>query len=158
VVAEALAPLRTTYPDLELLVVGDGPDRARVEPLMPPWARLVGRVDHAALLEVYRAAWVAASASIAEGWNMTLTEAGACGTPAVATRIPGHTDAVADGVTGILADDVPGLTRAFARVLGDAELRSRFGAAAVGHAHRFTWDGAARSVLDLLEAQVPVAR
>ncbi len=36
---------------------------------------------------------------------MTLTEAAACGTPAVATRIPGHVDAVAEGVSGLLADD-----------------------------------------------------
>jgi len=151
VVAEALAPLRTKHPDLELLVVGDGPDRARLEPLLPEWARMAGRVDHDQLLDAYRRAWVVASASVVEGWNMTLTEAGACGTPAVATRIPGHSDAVADGVTGLLADDVTGLTRAFEQLLGDAELRARLGAAAVTHAHRFTWDGAARAFLDLLE-------
>jgi glycosyltransferase involved in cell wall biosynthesis len=158
VVAEALAPLRATYPDLELLVVGDGPDRARLDALLPPWARVAGRVDHDGLLDAYRRAWVVASGSVVEGWNMTLTEAGACGTPAVATRIPGHSDAVDDGVTGLLADDVPGLTRAFERLLGDAGLRARFGAAAVAYAHRFTWDGAARAFLDLLERQVVVAR
>ena len=36
---------------------------------------------------------------------MTLTEAAACGTPAVVTRIAGHADAVVDGRTGLLADD-----------------------------------------------------
>lgn len=158
VVARALAPLRATQPDLELLVVGDGPDRARLEPLLPPWATMTGKVDHAGLLDAYRRAWVVASGSVVEGWNMTLTEAGACGTPAVATRIPGHTDAVDDGVTGLLADDVPGLTRAFEQLLGDAGLRARLGAAAVAHAHRFTWDGAARAFLDLLEGQVVVTR
>ena len=40
-----------------------------------------------------------------EGWGMTLTEAAACGTPAVATRIAGHADAVVDGSSGLLADD-----------------------------------------------------
>ena len=38
---------------------------------------------------------------------MTLTEAAACGTPAVATRIAGHVDAVVEGVSGLLADDEP---------------------------------------------------
>ena len=38
---------------------------------------------------------------------MTLTEAAACGTPAVATRIAGHADAVRDGRSGLLADDDP---------------------------------------------------
>jgi glycosyltransferase involved in cell wall biosynthesis len=157
VVADALAPLRSTHPDLELVVVGDGPDRERLVALLPEWVRMAGRVDHAALLDAYRRAWVVASGSVVEGWNMTLTEAGACGTPAVATRIHGHTDAVDDGVTGLLADDVPGLTAAFARLLGDAALRARLGAAAVTHAHRFTWDGAARRFLDLLESQRVVA-
>jgi glycosyltransferase involved in cell wall biosynthesis len=158
VVAEALAPLRGTHPDLELVVVGDGPDRGRLASLLPPWATMTGRVEHAALLAAYRSAWVVASASVVEGWNMTLTEAGACGTPSVATRNHGHVDAVDDGVTGLLADDAPGLTSAFARLLGDASLRARLGAAAVGHAHRFTWDGAAAGFLDLLEAQAVVAR
>ena len=45
------------------------------------------------------------SASAREGWGMTLTEAAACGTPAVATRIAGHADAVRDGRSGLLADD-----------------------------------------------------
>ena len=35
---------------------------------------------------------------------MTLTEAAACGTPAVATTIAGHADAVLDGESGILVD------------------------------------------------------
>ena len=35
---------------------------------------------------------------------MTVSEAAACGTPAVATRIPGHLDAIDHGVTGLLAD------------------------------------------------------
>ena len=43
-------------------------------------------------------------ASTAEGWGMTLTEAAACGTPAVATGIAGHRDSVADGKSGLLVD------------------------------------------------------
>lgn len=154
VVAEALAPLRDRYPDLELWVVGDGPDRSRLERVLPPWAQLLGRVDEVEHVSRYRRAWVAASASVAEGWNMTLTEAGACGTPSVASRIPGHTDAVIDGTTGFLADDVAAMTRAFDRLLGDATLRARFGAAAADHARAFTWDAAAAAILELLERQI----
>jgi glycosyltransferase involved in cell wall biosynthesis len=48
---------------------------------------------------------------------MTLTEAAACGTPAVATRTTGHLDAVVDGVTGLLADDDNALAAALDQVL-----------------------------------------
>ncbi len=68
-----------------------------------------GTVDDAeALLDLYRQAWVLASASAHEGWGMTITEAAACGTPAVATRIAGHSDAIVDGTTGVLVDDDAG--------------------------------------------------
>ena len=59
--------------------------------------RFAGWVSDDELLDLYRRSWLVASASVREGWGMTLTEAAACATPAVATRIAGHTDAVVDG-------------------------------------------------------------
>ena len=61
-------------------------------------------MDDGQLLDVYRRAWVLASTSQREGWGMTVTEAAACATPAVVSRIAGHLDAVEDGVSGLLAD------------------------------------------------------
>ena len=49
---------------------------------------------------------------------MTLTEAAACGTPAVASDIAGHRDAVVDGQSGLLAADVDALAAALRRVGG----------------------------------------
>ena len=77
------------------------------------WVRIAGKVSDEELLSLYRRAWVVASASIAEGWGMTLTEAAACGTPSVATDIAGHRDSVAAGQSGLLAAD----DRAFVRDL-----------------------------------------
>ena len=54
----------------------------------------LGRVSDDELLDAYGRAWVVASVSLREGWGMTLTQAAATGTPAVATDIPGHRDAV----------------------------------------------------------------
>lgn len=153
----ALALLRDRVPDLELVVVGSGPDEERLRALAPAWVAFAGRVDDAELVERYRSAWVVASASVAEGWNMTVTEGGACGTPAVATRIAGHVDAILDGETGLLADGIDGLTAAFDRILSDPPLRDRLGEAARRHAGRFTWDAAATTVLDVLEGRRPGA-
>ena len=107
------------------------------------WLRLPGRVDDAALLDYYRRAWVLTSASAREGWGMTITEAAACGTPSVVSNIAGHTDAVADGLSGLLVE--PGdLAGALNRVLSDQGLRDRLSAGALAHAATFTWANTAR--------------
>jgi glycosyltransferase involved in cell wall biosynthesis len=84
---------------------------------------------------------------------MTVTEAGACGTPSVVSSISGHKDAVLDGVTGILADDTATLIRGLDAVLRDEVLRKRLGIAAEEHAARFTWDATARGTLAALGAE-----
>ncbi len=128
----AAVAARETTPDLELVIVGTGPLRHELDALVDglgaqDWVRLVGRVSDDELLDLYRRAWVVASSSIREGWNMTLTEAAACGTPAVATRIAGHVDAVADDHSGLLADDDADLARHLAAVTSDPALRDRLG-------------------------------
>lgn len=109
-----------------------------------------GRVSHDELIAAYRSAWVVASMSRAEGWGMTLTEAAACGTPAVATRIPGHTDAVADGETGVLVDTDDELAPALVRLLGDHALRREMGGAAARRSALFSWDRTAYDLLAVL--------
>jgi glycosyltransferase involved in cell wall biosynthesis len=81
---------------------------------------------------------------------MTITEAAACGTPSVATRIAGHTDAVIDGVSGLLVDDEADLARQIARVATDPTLRARLSEGALESAGRFTWTNTATRVLETL--------
>jgi D-inositol-3-phosphate glycosyltransferase len=81
---------------------------------------------------------------------MTLTEAGASGTPVVATRIPGQVDAVDEGRSGLLADDEEELARHLVAVTSDPEVRDRLAQGALAHARRFTWDATARSILEAL--------
>ena len=110
------------------------------------------------LIDLYRRAWVLASSSLREGWGMTITEAGACATPAVVTRIGGHRDAVADGVSGLLAGTTHELTARLDTVLSDAGLRRRLGRGAYEHAGRFTWETTARGTLSALAGEVRRAR
>ena len=55
--------------------------------------------------ELLRSAWVNVVASSAEGWGLSVTEAGACGTPSVALAVGGLRESIVDGRTGFLADD-----------------------------------------------------
>ena len=155
---DVCARVREDQPDLHLVIVGDGYERLALERQIAAlgaasWVRLAGHVSDAELLSLYRRAWVVASASIAEGWGMTLTEAAACGTPAVATRINGHTDSVRHGETGLLASSSRELSQQLARVVGDADLRSTLSQGALAYAATLTWDATALGVLRPLAAQ-----
>lgn len=156
VLLRALAEARRKVPQLRAVIVGEGYERPALEELRDElgarnWIDLRGHVDDRALLALYRSAWVVASSSLREGWGMTLTEAAACGTPAVATDIAGHRDAVLDGTTGLLVARDEDLGGAIAAVLGDPELRARLGAGARRHAARFRWDRTARALFALLD-------
>lgn len=155
VALRAIAGCRPSRPDLRCVVVGDGPARPDLERLahelgMDDWIEFRGRVDDDELVAAYQEAWVVANASLQEGWGLTLTEAGACGTPAVATRIPGHTEAVADGTSGLLVDGEAEMTAALGLVLDDPERRAALSEGARRHAAQFTWAASAETVLQAL--------
>ncbi|MGH9132661.1 MAG: glycosyltransferase family 4 protein [Ilumatobacteraceae bacterium] len=150
VLIEAAAAARARIPDLHLRIIGEGPERTVLEDWIrrhdaASWVTLVGYVPHDQLMSEYRRAWIVASASVAEGWGLALTEAAACGTPAVATDIPGHRSSVVDGVTGLLAPPEQ-LADRFAEVLGNPSLRERLGSAALSRARTLTWDASALGV------------
>ena len=153
-----LAKVKTDQPDLEAVLIGEGYERAALEALRTElgaddWVHMPGRVPDADLVSWYRQAWVVASSSQREGWGMTLTEAAACGTPAVASDIAGHRDAVIDGESGLLVDDLGQLPVALAQVLGDDVLRSRLSRGALARARWFTWDATALRALEALAAE-----
>ena len=151
---DQVAPLRSRHPDLRLVIVGEGAERDLIEARIArhdaaEWITLAGRISDDELVALYRQAWMVTSASVAEGWGMTLTEAAACGTPAVATDIAGHRDAVADGRSGMLAaPDQLGAT--IGRVVADPDLRARLHAGALAHAAAFTWEATAAATLTVL--------
>jgi len=152
---DALAAIHLRQPALRAVIVGDGYERESLEAQIhelgaTDWISLPGRLDNATVLDLYRRAWVLASASAHEGWGMTITEAAACGTPAVATRIAGHTDAILDGRTGLLVDDPQQMGPAIERVVADDAFRRSLSDAALAYATRFTWGATARGTLEVL--------
>jgi len=70
--------------------------------------------------------------SYREGFGMTIIEAAACALPAVASRIYGITDAVADGKTGLLfpAGDVTALIQNLLKLINNYDFRQQMGEAA----------------------------
>jgi glycosyltransferase involved in cell wall biosynthesis len=149
---------RGRVPGLRLDIVGSGPMRGELETLVAQfgateWIRFIGQVPHDDLVALYQRAWLVTSASLAEGWGLTLTEAAACGTPAVATDIRGHRSSVVDGVTGVLAP-LDRLGDTLADVLLDSARRQQLADAALARARTLTWDAAATGILGALHAQM----
>lgn len=154
----ACAVAREAIPDLTLSIVGQGYERGRLDDLVreldaEQWVTFTGHLREDELIDLYQRSWVVASTSSHEGWGMTLTEAAACGTPAVATRIAGHADSVVDGTSGLLVD---GRAESFAggltRVLGDQALRQRLAAGALERATELTWEATASGLMRALAA------
>jgi glycosyltransferase involved in cell wall biosynthesis len=121
-------------PDERLLVVGRGPEAARLERMLPANASMVSGVSDDQLRWAYRhcAALVAPSY---EDYGLTPLEAGGFGKPTIALRGGGYLDTVVEGVSGTFFD------RAEPAVIADAVRRSRATpwnpAAVIAHAHRF---------------------
>jgi glycogen synthase len=122
--------------EMNLVVAGDGPLRARV-----PGA--LGFVPHRELAELYERAAVVACPSHREGFNVVCAEAMAYGRPVVAGAVGGLLDLVVGEETGLLVPprDVGALRAALERLLEDEELRKQLGAAGRERARTsFSWD------------------
>ena len=156
-VARALAGLpaemrrRVVY---QIVGVGDEAYRAEVEAECRAGGvrcEFLGGVGDDELGAVYARCtlYVQASQMLArsvEGFGLSFLEAGFYGKPSAGFRSGGVTEAVVDGETGLLVPegDVPELTAAVGRLLGEEALRERMGAAAREYARALRWENAAR--------------
>jgi glycosyltransferase involved in cell wall biosynthesis len=113
--------------------------------------RLLGFVEDEDLPALYRNAALFAFPSLYEGFGLPVLEAMACGTPVVCSDASSLPEVA--GNAALLVDplDIDVLTEAMTRVLGDADLRQAMIARGLQQAARFTWERAARQLLDTLE-------
>lgn len=140
---EACALLRERGVDFACEIVGYGEEQERLQAAIAQLrldgcVQLAGTMNHAALIRRYdEAAVFAAPSRITadgdrDGIPNVMLEAMAMELPVVASRVSGIPEVIEDGVNGALveADDAQALADALARVLADAPLRARLGAAA----------------------------
>jgi glycosyltransferase involved in cell wall biosynthesis len=163
VLIRVLAEVKKTHPDLQAVIVSEGYERPALEALRhelgaDDWISMPGWMSDDDVVDLYRRAWALASTSLREGWHMGITEAAACGTPAVATDIAGHRDAVSVGRSGLLARDEPDFVQQLGRVLGDTSLREQLSVGAVEHAAHFTWDATALGTFRALAFEAAATR
>jgi len=131
----AVARLTADHPQLRFLVVGDGPERSRLEReadrLGAP-ALFLGRRSHEEIPDLLATMDVVVSSSSFEGTPLAVLEWMAAAKPIVATAVGGIPSIIDDGEQGVLVPpaDPAALAAALSRLLGDAGERRRLGDAA----------------------------
>jgi len=130
----AIAQLRDTTADLQLVAAGGGDDRPRLQKLASELC-IIDRVhflenlSRQELAACYARADIFALPSTGEGFGLVFLEAMAFGCPVVGAASGGITDLVADGVNGLLVPphDPDRLAETLNRLLRDDALRAELG-------------------------------
>jgi len=113
---------------LRATVVGDGPDRARVERYINQHdldVRLAGRLPHEGIRDLYATADLFVQPSIKESFGLAALEARTAGIPIIARQETGITEFVQQGVEGLLADSDEHMAGAIAYLATQPEQRAR---------------------------------
>jgi len=150
--------VRERVPGARLVVVGvgdalpDAEEAARIQ-RVDDCVSFLGFVSEEEKADLYRQSWVLATASMVEGWGLTVIEANACGTPAVSFNVPGLNESIVNGKTGRLATCDSDFVSALVEILQDESVRTSLSEGARDWSLMFSWDTtAARSLSVLKEA------
>lgn len=164
ILARAMRLVRETIPNAQAVFIGTISDPAYRERVqrqvnadgLTDAIHWLGRVPDDELLDWYHAADVFALPALNvdgrfEGFGLVYLEASAAGLPVIGTRDCGAEDAIREGETGFLVpqNDPAATAQAIIRLLQEADLRKRMGAAGAALARQHRWDQVAQRVLDL---------
>lgn len=141
-------------PGYTLMIAGQGPEREALLALaqrlgVADRVRLLGPIPHPLLPELYTAADASVLSSSREGWANVLLESMACGTPVVASNIPGNPEVIQEPAAGLVVDDntPQGIAAGVSKLL--ANLPNR--AATRAYAERFSWTDTTQGQIALFE-------
>jgi len=155
----AAAAVRARLPGAQVRIVGNGPERERLDRLhgalgLGDAAVLLGDVSRAALAEEYVNADCFCLPSVQEGFGIVFLEAMAAGLPVVACHAAAIPEVVLDGRTGVLVPprDPAALGAALVALLADRERAAALGAEGRRRVAEFTPERVARRFLDAVHS------
>ncbi len=155
---DVLVRAAARMPGVSVVLLGDGPDRARLERLtrrlgLTERVHFLGFVPHEQVAARLPAADAQALPSRYEELGTALLEGMQAGLPIVASDTGGIPQVIEHGRTGLLVPpgDPEALAAALTRVLRDPALAARLGTAASHEAAKYHWNRLARRVLGVYE-------
>jgi len=131
-VVEAANYLKKRIKDFKIVVVGDGPDRGKIEKMIEKFklkdkVYMLGYVLHPELPKYMAASDIFVRPSLAEGFGIIFIEAMACEVPVIGTSVGGIPDFIKEGETGLFCE--PGNPKSIAEkieiLIKDKELRNK---------------------------------
>lgn len=111
---------------------------------------LLGPVSESEKRMLLQRSWLMINPSLHEGWGISVTEANLYGTPAVAFKVPGLSDAIIDSKTGFLCKDPEDLITKVHTLVKQKTLRDKMSKQAQQWAKKLTWEKAADNSLRLI--------
>lgn len=161
ILIKAMKIVSCEVPDVRLIVAGSGDQLEDLKKLshdldLQKHISFTGYIDIERKVELLQQAHVMVNTSPKEGWGLTVIEANACGTPVIASDVPGLRDSVIDGETGLLFEYgyIQQLAEKIIAVLTNEGLRRKLSERAIKWAERFNWDDSAEKTLQLIERVV----
>jgi glycosyltransferase involved in cell wall biosynthesis len=131
-IVEAFARTAARIPDVDLVLAGDGPERAALEARVRDLAladrvRILGEVERARAFALMKGAACVVLASQAESHPLAAIEALAAGKVMIGPRVIGLADMIHDGVDGVLypAGDADALAHAMVRYAAEPAARAQ---------------------------------
>ncbi len=126
--------VRKDYPNIKCILTGRGPLERYLKKLVKQLKleeniMFAGYVNRNELLEYYQNASIFVLPSYHEGLPTTILEAMSCGIPVITTDVPGNSEAVIDGETGLIVPpkDPEKLAASIIKLLNDDVLRAKMG-------------------------------
>ena len=151
-----MSQITSDVSDVTLTIVGDGESRIDLEKLVHKLnlqnaVNFAGKVSERVKAELLAKSWVMVQPSKIEGWGITAIEANACGTPVVASNVPGLCDSVRNPHSGLLVPwgDSKKLAQKVNLLIKNKKMRRKMEKGSIKWSKGFTWEKSSEALMKL---------